>query len=76
MLTKKPLVRITLAAVFALNALSAHAEFMSIGQGELPGDTKDQSKLSRLLEDGVTPHDRAGGLSSGIAFSGRGVFQR
>jgi len=29
----------------------------------LPDDTEDQSKLSRLLEDGVTPHDRAGGLS-------------
>ncbi len=68
MLTKKPLVRITLAAVFALNALWGYAEIMSIGQGELPGDNADQSKWPGLLEDRVTSHGQEGGLS--------GVFQR
>ncbi|MCI0401180.1 MAG: hypothetical protein L0Z68_07765 [Gammaproteobacteria bacterium] len=76
MLTPKPFLHITLAAWLAFNALWACAERRLIGQGELPGDNKDQSKLSGLLEDDVTPHDRAGGLSPGTAFGGRGVFQR
>jgi len=67
MLTKKPLVRLTLPALFALNSLWGYAETLSIGQGELPGDSADQSKLAGLLEDSVTPHGPAGGVFQRIA---------
>jgi hypothetical protein len=44
-----------------------------IGVGVMPGDASDGLSLSpALLEDGKTPHDRAGGWGSGIAYSGVG----
>jgi len=61
------LVRLTLPALFALNSLWGYAEALSIGQGELPGDSTDQSKLAGLLEDSVTPHGPAGGVFQRIA---------
>jgi hypothetical protein len=41
-------------------------------EGAIPGDALDQSQLGGLLEDGATPHNQAGGLGSGIAYSGYG----
>jgi hypothetical protein len=42
-----------------------------IGQGDIPGTAIDQSGLSGLLEDGVTPRNLAGGFGSAIAYTGR-----
>jgi len=42
-----------------------------IGTGTLPGTTSDLSGLSGNQTDG-TPHNRLGGMGSGIAYSGKG----
>lgn len=57
---------------FAMSASSAaQADVMFLGTGTLPGTTTDLSGLDGKLEDG-TPHNRLGGLGSGIAYAGRG----
>lgn len=62
-----------LLSFLALAAAShaAHAAVTFLGEGSLPGTTRDQSGLSGLLEDGVTPHNLAGGLGSAIAYTGK-----
>jgi myo-inositol-hexaphosphate 3-phosphohydrolase len=42
-----------------------------LGTAEWPGTARDRSGLTDPLEDG-SPHDRLGGLGSGIAWTGRG----
>lgn len=64
------------AARATVLALLCHAGMASgavtfIGEGAIPGNTTDQSGLTGLLEDGVTPHNLAGGFGSGLAYSGR-----
>lgn len=51
---------------------AAHADVVFLGEGSIPGDALDQSKLDELLEDGVSPNNQVGGLGSGIAYSGHG----
>jgi hypothetical protein len=54
-----------------LSAQAASIEL--VGVGEMPGTTSDGLELQPpLLEDGVTPHDRAGGWGSGITYTGVG----
>lgn len=59
-----------LAVLCQAGAASAAVTF--IGEGSIPGNFVDQSGLGGLLEDGVTPHNLAGGFGSAIAYSGRG----
>ena len=60
-----------LAAAALLNLTVATAAVTFIGEGAIPGTARDQSGLSGLLEDRVTPHDLAGGFGSAIAYTGR-----
>ena len=57
------------AAMLALlcQAGIASAAVTFIGEGSIPGNAIDQSGLTGLLEDGVTPHNQAGGFGSGVA---------
>jgi len=55
-----------------LYATNASADIQFIGEGIIPGTATDQSGLSSLLEDGVTPGNRVGGLGSAIAYTGIG----
>jgi hypothetical protein len=61
------------AAALALlcQAGVASAAITFIGEGSVPGTARDQSGLDGLLEDGVTPHNLAGGFGSAIAYTGR-----
>ena len=59
-----------LTAAAGLAAVPAEAAVTFIGSGAIPGDAVDQSGLEGLLEDGVTPANRIGGLGSAIAYSG------
>ena len=49
----------------------AEAAAVLLGTGSIPGDATDQSGLSGLLEDGVTPKNLIGGLGSAITYSGK-----
>lgn len=69
MLLVKSLRAVVLAALCHTGVSSAAITF--IGEGSIPGNAVDQSGLSGLLEDGVTPHNQAGGFGSAIAYSGR-----
>jgi len=55
-----------------LYATSASATITFIGEGSIPGTATDQSGLSGLLEDGVTPGNQVGGLGSAITYTGFG----
>ncbi len=61
------------AAAVALLACTgvASADVTFIGEGSIPGTATDQSGLTGMLEDGVTPRNRAGGMGSAITYSGR-----
>jgi hypothetical protein len=50
----------------------AHSAVVFIGEGTIPGDALDQSRLGGLLEDGASLRNQVGGLGSGIAYSGHG----
>lgn len=60
------------AALAAMFSLPASAAVTLLGTGNLSGTATDQSGLTELLEDGVTPNDRIGGLGSAITYSGTG----
>jgi hypothetical protein len=60
---------LTLAA-----AVPVAAQVQFLGLGTIPGDALDQSGLTGLLEDGVTPRNRIGGLGSALAYTGFGEF--
>lgn len=62
--------RCVLAALLGSGAAVVDVTF--IGEGSLPGNAVDQSGLTGLLEEGVTPHNQAGGLGSAMAYAGRG----
>ncbi len=64
------------AVTFALlaNLGVATAAVTFIGEGAIPGNSIDQSGLTDLLEDGVTPHNRAGGFGSGFAYGGGNLY--
>lgn len=68
--------RSLLSAVLAATpwTMAVAAPLELVAKGVLSGTTSDgQTGLSpSVLEDGVTPHDRAGGLGSGIAYTGVG----
>lgn len=49
----------------------ASAAVTFIGEGSIPGTATDQSGLSGLLEDGVTPKNLVGGFGSAITYSGK-----
>lgn len=49
----------------------ASAAVTFIGEGSIPGSATDQSGLAGLLEDGITPHNLAGGFGSAMAYTGR-----
>ena len=55
-------------------AASALADVRFLGEGNIPGTATDQSGLAGLLEDGVTPANRVGGLGSAITYTGVGDF--
>ena len=55
-----------------LCALPVQAAVTYIGEGSIPGTATDQSGLTELLEDGVTPHNLIGGLGSALAYTGKG----
>jgi hypothetical protein len=50
---------------------TASAAVTFIGEGSIPGTATDQSGLSGLLEDGVTPKNLVGGFGSAITYSGK-----
>jgi hypothetical protein len=49
-------------------------EVRFLGTGAIPGNAVDNSGLDDLLEDGVTPNNRVGGLGSAIAHTGFATF--
>ena len=55
-----------------LCTLPVQAAVTFIGEGSIPGTATDQSGLTELLEDGVTPHNLIGGLGSALAYTGKG----
>lgn len=61
---------VALVAIGYVSAAGAAVEL--IGVGSLPGTAVDQTGLSSLLEDGITPHNQAGGFGSAITYSGFG----
>ena len=63
-----------LLAAWMTAASPAAAEIDLLGTGEIPGTAVDQSGLTGLLEDGVTPRNQIGGLGSAIAYTGFGDF--
>ncbi|WP_428313207.1 esterase-like activity of phytase family protein [Hydrocarboniphaga sp.] len=66
--------RIALAAGLlfgAAVAVPAQAAVVLLGVGSIPGNATDQSGLSGLLEDGVTPKNQVGGFGSAITYSGK-----
>lgn len=60
-----------LSLAFAASS-GAHAAITLIGKGTIPGNAVDQSGLTGLLEDSVTPRNRIGGFGSAIAYTGSG----
>jgi hypothetical protein len=60
-----------LAALLVVPPL-AHAEVKLVGTGVVPGTATDNSGLTGLLEDGVTPRNLVGGFGSAIAYTGVG----
>lgn len=60
------------ALVVAATALPAQSEVRLLGVGVIPGNTLDQSGLTELLEDGVTPNNLVGGLGSALTYTGEG----
>ena len=71
-MTKFSSYRCALLVLVGLVANSAEAAITLIGAGSIPGSARDQSGLSGILEDGVTPRDQIGGLGSALAYSGTG----
>src|SRR5262245_48297733 len=69
---RSTIIRAAMAAALLAYGAAASAAVTFIGEGSLSGNTRDQSGLAGLLEDGVTPHDQAGGFGSAIAYSGKG----
>jgi hypothetical protein len=63
---------LSLALLGQVGAATAAVTFL--GEGAIPGNSLDQSGLSGLLEDGVTPHNQAGGLGSGFAHSAGNLY--
>jgi hypothetical protein len=63
--------RLAVGLLFWSLATPAPADIELIGQGAIPGESKDLSGLTDVLGDG-TPHDRLGSMGSGIAYSGKG----
>jgi hypothetical protein len=61
-----------LTACLSAGSVSAAVQFL--GTGAIPGTATDNSGLTRILEDGVTPENRIGGLGSAIAYTGFGNF--
>src|SRR5262249_21421714 len=63
-----------LAAILAvaLSATGASATITFLREGSIPGTATDQSGLTGILEDTVTPGNRVGGLGSGITYTGVG----
>ncbi len=70
MMTRSSSQRPTLALALLLSAASASATVTFIGEGDIPGTATDQSGLTKVLEDGVTPGNRVGGLGSAITYTG------
>lgn len=63
----------TVALAAATNPMAAaHATVVFIGEGSIPADAHDHSKLQNVLEDGHSRHDQVGGLGSAIDYSGQG----
>src|SRR5262249_34264043 len=70
MLTRSSSQRHAFVLVLLLSAASASATVTFIGEGDIPGTATDQSGLTKVLEDGVTPGNRVGGLGSAITYTG------
>jgi len=68
---RRSLAALSLAASLAAPG-AVRAEVALIGIGVIPGTARDQSGLSGLLEDGVTPGDLIGGFGSAVTYSGSG----
>jgi hypothetical protein len=60
------------AAAAAGFMLPASAAVTFLGTGSIAGTATDQSGLSGMLEDGVTPANQVGGMGSAITWSGAG----
>ncbi|OFZ69409.1 MAG: hypothetical protein A2Z01_07785 [Betaproteobacteria bacterium RBG_16_58_11] len=67
-----PQKRLGLLLASLLCTLPVQAAVTFIGEGSIPGTATDQSGLTGLLEDGVTPHNLIGGLGSALAYTGKG----
>ena len=67
-----PQKRLGLLLASLLCALPVQAAVTFIGEGSIPGTATDQSGLTGLLEDGVTPHNLLGGFGSALAYTGKG----
>jgi hypothetical protein len=61
------------AGIGVAAAPAGAADIQLIGIGEMPGTASDGLELQPpLLQDGTTPHDRAGAWGSGITYTGVG----
>lgn len=70
----RAVVRALFVTLAASAAVPAHADIQLIGTGAIPGTATDQSGLTNLLEDGVTPNNRVRGLGSALAYTGFGEY--
>jgi hypothetical protein len=70
MAPRHTLLNAILASALCACISTASAAVTFIGEGSIPGTATDQSGLSGLLEDGVTPRNLIGGFGSAITYSG------
>jgi hypothetical protein len=68
--TTRSSVVLAIVCIALLQPATVSAAITLIGEGNIPGNATDQSRLSGLLEDGVTPHNQAGGFGSALAYTG------
>jgi hypothetical protein len=68
------LAKVIAFTVLAAAAGPAWADIKLIGTGSIPGTATDGSGLTNVLEDGVTPNNRIGGLGSALAYTGVADF--
>lgn len=70
----RALTRAVAFTVVVAAAGPAWADITLIGTGSIPGTATDGSGLTNVLEDGVTPNNRIGGLGSALAYTGVADF--
>lgn len=67
---RKSLLALLVSSALSGVAVNASAAVAFLGEGSIAGTTTDTSGLTGTLEDGVTPHNLAGGFGSALAYTG------